>query len=233
MPGKKKNNRNRPVNPDPARYEWVNSSEGGYYRLKKAAGTPVNSSLRANNNATESLAPAIKRIRMKLDAYTQGLDPGRVQGKMSGLLSGPFKKTGLPDLAALKGFEFQKEHVLEKLLLVPYRVTVYHNHVELLIPVAKGTVKKHNNLVTDFYFEGILLHGDAMQEGSLAVEYAVSAPYSFSSAVKQTCKLELPLPRQVSSWMLLLKVSCLEGNEMAAHARHYGMKVVEVGVTSG
>lgn len=229
MPGKKQHNRKRPPGPDPQQYEWVESSEGGYWRQKKQKGSPVNSSFAENNAATSLLAPAIKRIRNRLEEYTRSLDPGRVQGKMSGLLSGPFKKTGRLDLAVLKGFEFQKEHVLDKLLLAQYQVHVYSNYVELVIPVAEWAVQKHNNLVTDFYFEGILLYGDALKEGSLAVEYASSAPYSFTNTLKESCKLQLPLPPKNIPWMLLLKVSCLEGNEMAAHVKHYGMKVVEVG----
>jgi len=229
MPGKKKHNRKRPPCPDPKLYEWVDSSEGGYWRLKKQKGTPVNIRFSENNEATKSLAPAIKRIRNKLKEYTRSLDPGRVQGKMSGLLSKPFKETGLLNLSVLKGFEFQKEHVLDKLLLTQYQVYTYSNYVELVIPVEGGTVKKHNSLVTDFYFEGILLYGDALKDGSLSVEYAVSAPYSFTNTVKEACKLKLRLPENNIPWMLMLKVSCLEGNEMAAHVKHYGMKVVEAG----
>ena len=228
MPRKNNGNRKRPPNPDPKRYEWVNSSEGGYYREKKPEGSDVNDSLTANNAATTSLAPAIKRIRNRLEEYTRSLDPGRVQGKMSGLLSPAFKKTGKLDLAALKGFDFQKEHTLDKLLLTQYQVHIYSNHVELVIPVAKWTVKKHNTLVTDFYFEGILLYGDAFIDGSLAVTYASSAPYSFENTMEENCKLILPLPPENIPWMLMLKVSCLEGNEMAAHFKHYGMKVVRV-----
>lgn len=229
MSRRKKRNRKRPPNPDPKLYEWVNSSEGGYYRERKPEGSDINDSLTANKNATRSLAAGIKRIRDRLEEYTRSLDPGRVQAKMSGKLGEPFKETGRLEFSALKGYDFQKEHVLENLLLTQYKVHVYDNEVELLIPVAAWTLKKHNSLVTDFYFEGILLFGDAMKEGSLAVEYAVSAPYSFTDTVQETCKLQLPLPPDNIPWMLMLKVSCLEGNEMAVHAKHYGMKVVETG----
>lgn len=227
MPGKR--NGKRSPCPEPGSYEWVNSSEGGYWRKKKQKGSSVNSSLSDNNAATKLLAPAIKRIRNMLEEYTRSLDPGRVQGRMSGLLGRLFRKTGKIDLAVLKGFDFQKEHTLDKLLLTQYQVHVYSNDVELVIPVTAWAVKKHNSLVTDFYFEGILLYGDAMQDGSLAVEYSVSAPYSFTNIITGCCKLKLPLPPNGIPWMLLLKVSCLEGNELAAHVKHYGMRVVEAG----
>jgi hypothetical protein len=223
----KKNNRRRPPCPDPELYEWVERSSGGYWRKKKAKGSPVNSSLSDNNTATASLGPAIKRIRNRLEEYIHNLDKGNIQAKISGLLSRPYQETGKIVLTALKGFDFQKEHVLDKLLLTQYKVHTYSNYVELVIPVAAWAVKKHNNLVTDFYFEGILLYGDAFTDGALDVEYALSAPYSFTNTVEELCKLQLPLPPDNIPWMLMLKVSCLEGNEMAAHAKHYGMKVVE------
>ena len=61
------------------------------------------------------------------------------------------------------------------------------------------------------------------------MEYAISKPYSFTDIATDHCKLVLPMPTKNEPWMLLLKVSCLEGNEMTAHAKHYGMRVVEVG----
>ena len=112
---------------------------------------------------------------------------------MSGLLSKPFIETGLLNFSVLKGFEFQKEYTLDKLLLAQYKINTDSNFVELVIPVENGGIKKHNSLVTDFYFEGILLCGDALKEGSLTVQYALSAPYSFTNTIKEACKLKLPL----------------------------------------
>jgi hypothetical protein len=40
--------------------------------------------------------------------------------------------------------------------------------------------------------------------------------------------LRLKIPVRKVPWMVLLKVSCMEGNELAVHPRHYGMKVVKV-----
>lgn len=72
---------------------------------------------------------------------------------MSGLLSKPFIETGLINLSVLKGFEFQKEYTLDKLLLAQYKVYTNRNFVELITPVENGAVKKHNSLVTYFYFK--------------------------------------------------------------------------------
>ena len=133
------------------------------------------------------------------------------------------------DYGLLKGFEFQADHPLEKILQSRYTIVQEGRNLIIQVPVRNGTLKQHNNLVTHFYFEGILLYGDALLEGSLQVEYAVSKPYDFIDTVTEDCKLVLQLPEKGQPWMLLLKVSCLEGNEMAAHPKHYGMKVVEVG----
>lgn len=180
-------------------------------------------------SATEVVSPAVKRIRNKLEEYTRKLDMGRIHGRLSGLLSKAYKEKGQIDFSALRSFEFQKYYPLEQLLLTQYEIKKGPDVIELLIPVKNGVVKKNNTLVTDFYFEGILLYGDALIEGALKVEYAVSKPYSFSNTLKEDCKIVLPLPVKNEPWMLMLKVSCLEGNEMAFHVKHYGMRVVEVG----
>jgi len=229
MAGKKKNKRKRPPCPDPELYEWVETREGGYWRKKKKKGSPVNSSLAANANATSITAPLIKRIRNILEEYTSNLALQKIQARLSGLLNKVYQAKGVINFSALKGFEFQEDHPLENLLLTQYHVNKETDSITLLIPVEQGSVKKHNKLVTDFYFEAILLNGDVLKDELLSIEYISSAPYSFINTIKEDCKLALPLPQNNKPWMLLLKVSCLEGNEMAAHAKHYGMKVVETG----
>lgn len=122
-----------------------------------------------------------------------------------------------------------KERAGRLFFFTQYMVKQLSVSIEIQIPVSTGVVKQYNRLVTDFYFEGILLYGDALTDGLLAVEYALSKHYSFADALTDDCKLILSLPTKNEPWMLLLKVSCLEGNELAAHAKHYGMRMVEVG----
>lgn len=228
MPGKKKKNFKRPPCPDPELYIWVETKEGGHWRRKRRKDAPLNRSLAANISATKIVSPVVKLIRDTLEEYTRKLDTGRIHGRLSGLLSKTYKEKGQVNFSALRGFEFQKYFPLEQLMLTQYQVNKGPDFIELLIPVKDGVVKKHNALVTDFYFEGILLYGDVLKDGSLKVEYAVSKPYSFTNTSTEDCKLILPLPVKNEPWMLMLKVSCLEGNEMASHVKHYGMRVVEV-----
>jgi hypothetical protein len=174
------------------------------------------------------VSPVASRVRNKLEAYTHRLATGRLHARLSGLLSKTYKEKGLISFSALRGFEFQKDYPLERLLFTQYQVNKAQDFIELQIPVKNSAIKKHNDLVTDFYFEGILLYGDALAEGALNTAYTVSKPYSFADTDAGACKLILPLPEKNEPWMLMLKVSCLEGNEMAAHFKHYGMRVVEV-----
>lgn len=228
MPGKKKKYIRRPPCPDPEQYLWVETKEGGHWRRKRRKDTPLNRSLSSNVSATEIVSPVAKRIRNTLEEYTRNLDTGRLHGRLSGLLSKAYKEKGQINFSALKGFEFQKYYPLDQLLLTQYKVNTGINSVELLIQIKDDVVKKNNNLVTDFYFEGILLYGDVLADELLKVEYTLSKPYSFTDTLKKDCKLVLPLPSKNLPWMLMLKVSCLEGNEMASHVKHYGMRVVEV-----
>jgi hypothetical protein len=229
MPGKKKKKSRRPPCPDPEQYIWVETKEGGHWRRKRSKGTPLNRSLAANASATKIVSPVAKRIRDTLEAYTRQLDTARIQVRLSVLFRKTYIEKGQIELSALRGFEFQEDYPLEQLLLTQYQVNEGFNFIELQIPVKGGVVKKQNNLVTDFYFEGILLYGDPLTDRSFKVEYAVSKPYTFKNAATDDCKLILPLPQNNEPWMLMLKVSCLEGNEMASHVKHYGMRVVEVG----
>ena len=95
----------------------------------------------------------------------------------------------------MKRFEFQEDHPLEKILLAPYKLPRINNFIEIHIPVDENAVRKYNRLVTHFYFEGILLYGDALPYGLLEVEYALSKPYDFINTISDNCKLVLPLPK--------------------------------------
>lgn len=229
MPGNKKNSIKLPPCPDPEQYILVKTKEGDFWRRKRQKQSPVNRSLSANVSATEIVSPAVKRIRNKLEEYTRKLDTGRLHGRLTGLLNKTYKTKGFIDYSALKGFEFQPDHPLARLLLTRFIVNTGSEFTELLIPVTSGVLKKQNDLVTDFYFEGIMLSGDPLADEPLQSAYALSKPYSFTNTLEEDCKIVLPLPEKNVPWMLMLKVSCLEGNEMAVHPKHYGMRVVEVG----
>lgn len=217
--------------PDPERYVWVNRRSGGYWKLKRGSvkRAVLNDSFKQNSSAFKICSPVASRTREKLEEFTRGLATGSLHSRLTGELVKTYNATGVVNFSRLKGFEIQEEHPLDKILLTQYRVQQAEHSIIIQIPVTEGIIKYYSPLVTDFYFEGILLHGDVLTAGLLQVEYAVSKPYFFADTITDDCRLVLPLPQQKVHWLLMLKVSCLEGNEMAKHPRHYGMRVVEVG----
>ena len=231
MAKKKKVPRKAPPNPSPEIYVQVKTKEGWILRRKRGTvkKAELNSSFSTNASVTKIVGPANKRIRERLEEFTRVLATGRLHARLNSILIPAYKQAGALNFLQLKGFEFQEDHPLAKILPAPYRVQIANNFIEIQIPINKDAVGKYNRLVTHFYFEGILLYGDALQEGMLEVEYVLSKPYHFTDDPQSDCKLVLPLPEKGQPWMLLLKVSCLEGNEMAVHPKHYGMRVVEVG----
>jgi hypothetical protein len=219
-----------PPCPDPERYVWVNRASGGYWKLRRGSVKPavLNDSFQQNSSAFTITSPATARIRERLEEFTKGLAISNLHNSLNGVLVKTYNATGAVDFSQLKKFEIQEDHPLDKILLTQYQVQQAAHSITIQIKVTEGVVKKYSQLVTDFYFEGILLFGDALIAGGLDVAYAVSKPYAFEDTITDDCRLVLPLPVNMQPWMLLLKVSCLEGNEMAKHPRHYGMRVVEV-----
>lgn len=231
MAGKKNKARLIPPCPDPERYVWVNRKSGGYWKLKRGSIKPaiLNESLQRNSSAFTITSPVARRIKERLEEFTRGLHISSLHSRLNGELVKTYNKIGAVDFSQLKGFEIQEDHPLENILLTQYRLQQSSSSIVIQIPVKQGVVKQYNRLVTDFYFEGILMYGDGLADGSLAVGYAVSKPYSFVDTLTETCEVVLQLPGDKQPWILMLKVSCLEGNEMAAHAKHYGVRVVGVG----
>lgn len=68
-----------------------------------------------------------------------------------------------------------------------------------------------------------------MNDKTLHAVTKSSALFSFADREAKNVELVLPMPTPVTDWMLLLKISCLEGNELAMHPKHYGMKVEKTG----
>lgn len=230
MAKKKKVPKKPPHNPDPNQYAAVKTKEGWYLRRKRGSvnGAELNRSFSINASVTKVVSPANKRIREKLEEFTRSLSTGRLHARLNRMLIPEYKQTGIIKFLQFKGFDFQEDHPFEKIMQANYKIQKDHDFIEIQIPVTKNAVRQNNRLVTHFYFEGILLYGDALQEASLKTAFILSNPYSFTGEYHDDCKLVLQLPKKDDSWMLMLRVSCLEGNEMAEHPRHYGMKVVEV-----
>lgn len=217
---------NEPLNYDRDKYVWVNSKEGSYLRKKRGSIKPamLNTAYEQGANRMKLSAPAASRIVNKLKPYLRGLTTGRLHARISGKLRKGLKETESIELCYLKDLDLQPEHPMGRLLIFPFTVEVTEYELNVRIPITDSTVKQHSNIVTDFYFELVLLYGDATKEQGLRTESEESSVYAIGKAYKNECRLCMVLPEQ--PWIALLKISCIEGNEPAAASRNYGMKVV-------
>jgi hypothetical protein len=209
-------------------YVWVESSETPHWRRKR--GTIVqarlNSGFELSNERTKMVSPAAKRVRKALACYLRGLAPGRLNNRICNAFRKGLKENGKMGLSCLKGLEIQKKHPLDGMLQCNYSFQVLDKRLRIEIPVDWSSVKPLNPLVTDYYFEAVLLFGDVSRERGLETESVESKLYPMYTNTESVCVLELERPE--GDWCVLLKINSHEGNEMAVHTKHYRMKVIGV-----
>jgi hypothetical protein len=219
-----------PPCPDPALYQLIKTKEGSFWRRKRGTVNPVklNKAFAANAKAMKIASPAAAGIVNSLYTYMKGLTSGRLNSRICAGLLKHYSKTKQLSFAPLINMDIQPQYPMAKLLLANYVHSIKGKQVELQIQSYPEGIKKQNNLVTEYFFELILLEADNKTFTTIKSNYAVSKAYSFTAKHFEGCKLTLPLPTTSINWMLLLKISCTESNEMAAHSKHYAMKVIRV-----
>jgi len=210
-------------NPDADRYIIVHAKDGDHIRAKR---TDPFINAQFAEMATETCSAAAKQILLKLKPFTQKMT-GRMNVRLSGKMRSAKKMTGSYNYSLLNGFELQKDHPLDALYKGIYTVKNDNGKLELAVPI-NGDVQQHNGIVTAYYFEAVLLTGDGMVHNSLRVEDDRSDLYYFNQKYNATALFQFIVPDN-TPYLLLLKVACMEGNEMAYHSKHYGMKVIGVG----
>jgi hypothetical protein len=212
---------------DPKDYVLVKTREGMHWRRKRGTVKPagLNAGFQASSEATKVVAPASKKILAALQPYLRGLNSGRLNNRIGNALRRSLKEKNGLELSYLKGIELQREHPLEEMLQVDYHVFIDQKTVRIEVPVGPGTVKSFNHLVSDYYFEAVLLYGDPSGEKALKTDSVESPLYPIDGKTGTKCVLELSLPEK-EGWCLLLKINSLEGHEMAVHPKHYRMKVI-------
>jgi hypothetical protein len=227
--GKKRKSKLRkrdiPYCADPENHVLVETRESVFWR-KRRSNVEINGAFATNVDLSKISGPAARRVVQKLRPFMKGIEAGRITLRVSNALRKFLKEKKHLSLSALKGEEMQRDYPLHQLLLVPYEVIAEDSTCRIRIGIEEKCVKKQNALATHFYFEGILLFGDLETDNGLRTEHAESKLYAFGGEPKEICELNLSVP-DAGEWIVLLKVSCLEGNEMAVHAKHYGMKVVK------
>jgi hypothetical protein len=234
MSRKKRKRTPDPIVPFSDDYIWVRTKEGSYWRRKRGTVKPakLNDAFTENLKQLKLTAPAAKRMADRLQPFIAHLETGRIKLLFSHFLRKGLKESGRVNFSLLKDYEFQERFPLSGLLL-SHQVQETKQQVTVTIPIDYRTIKWQSDLVTDYYFELILLHGDPMKERGLRIESVESPLYPFDPnnewMKKSTCTISIELPSGKNPWMVMLKLNSHEGNELAYHPRHYRMKVVAAG----
>jgi hypothetical protein len=212
---------------NPEDYFWLESRERPHWRRKRGSvgKAQLNAGFRDSNDRTLQASPAARRVRNALAPFLRGITTGRLNNRICNAFRKSLQESDGLRLVYLKRVEMQRDHPLDRMLVCDYKIRTDEKKVRIEIPVEWSSVKPFNNLVTNFYFEAVLLYGDASIEKGLHTRSVESALYPIHTATKSVCVLELELPQR-EDWCVLLKISCLEGKELAAHTKHYRMKVV-------
>ena len=212
--------------PDPENYTWVHSKEGGYWRRKRGTIKPakLNKVLKANRDAMKIASPASKKMVDLLNPFFEGMQVGRIKARLNGIFIRSIQEGEGIKFRYLKDFCFQIKPAFYEIMDGPIGVKAEGDKISVEIRTEDKPVKKLSQIVTDYYFEAILLSGEAGKK--LKLEHIKSKFYPFGLVTEDVCFLELKLPKK-ADWMLLVKVGCTEGEEKAVSSRHYGMKVVE------
>jgi hypothetical protein len=213
---------------NPEDYVLVQSKEGVHWRKKRGTVRParLNPAFLGNAHAMAVVSPAAKRVIAAMRPFLRGISRGRLNVRIADAFRRSLKETGSLRLSYLKGLEFQAQHPMDGLVKSQYTVSVRARSVRVEVPFDHLHIEAQNRLATEFYFELVLLYGDANEEWGLRTENVESPLYVYGDRAKRVRVLELDLPDQ-EDWCVILKVNSLEGNYLAVHPMHYRMRVIE------
>jgi hypothetical protein len=219
-----------PPCPDPENYQLVKRGKTYYWRRKRGSikKATLNASFQENAKLLSICSPAAKRIKEVLFPYLTQLKFGSLAATMSSLLANQVKQEGKMGYDFFMGLDIQKKYPLDQILTTPWILKVEEGILSLQLELKPYSVKQHSKLVSDFVLELIFVFGDPGLADGLSVFSEPSELFSFAEKVERAIVFSMALP-PTKPWMLLLKLSCFEGNQQAVHPRHYGMKVVAVG----
>ncbi len=228
MPGMNLHKGRVPPCPDPGQYILVQTREGMYWRRKRGSvkKAELNEAMQQAAAMLKQCAAMSRRIRTRLREYFSRMETGRLHQRVWTRLRRQLKETGRAGLQSLEGLEIQQRFPLDRLLTACYSVTVKDGTVEVRIPINENTIKQNSGIVSGYFFQLIMVYGECNEEYGLKVEEETSEVYDIGQQ-NTDCRMLMVLPEK--EWMVVLKVSCIEGKEVAKAARNYGMKVVAVG----
>lgn len=104
--------------------------------------------------------------------------------KNIGKLRTVIQNSGSLLLDCLDGFDFQPEYPFSGLLGTDIDIQRTRHELIVTIPVNDVTIERTNTLITNYYFELILLYGDAATENGLRTESTDSEIIQLKQATK-------------------------------------------------
>jgi len=223
----------KPPCPDPDLYIWVKTRKGGFWRKKRGSVNEavLNDALKRNAYLTKPMNESASRILLMLRPYLDNMNTKGIYATLSGLLKKGYNQHNRTDYAFLKELNLQPNYPLENLIGKIYTIKADEKYVKVEIPIDAAVLRKQSMLVSHYFFELILLQGDASVENEMMITSDRSDVYPVGAKFPN-CILEVTSAR--IPWMVLLKCGCIESPtantvEYAVSPRHYGMKVVAVG----
>ena len=213
-------------NPDPSKYEDIHTNAGWYRRKKKARGSIVNAIFKKNAANLPHTLAAADYILSLLEPWLLGLELWTLRMKLSGALLKSINQSK-SSFTFMKGIDIQPYRKMQSLLHAKYSSSFKNDQIITTIELNSKTIDLHNSIATDFYFDAIILSGDPFKQ-DIKIDSAESMVYPIENTPTVKCEIMLNLSENKVARMVLLKVSCIEGNEFARSARHYAMKVIAV-----
>jgi hypothetical protein len=217
-----------PPCPDPDLYQLIKTKEGSFWRRKRGTVKPakLNNTFAKNVQAMKIVSPVAATIVNGLFKYIQGLTTGRLSSRICANLLKHYNATKQISFTPLTNMDIQPQYPLAKLIFTQYACSIKEKQIELEVKAYPEAIKKQNNLLTEYFFELILVEAVGESFNKIQSNYVVSKPYYFNANYFEGCVLTLPIPKSSINWMVLFKISCTEGNEMALHSKHYAMKII-------
>ena len=222
--------RDLPPCPDPDIY--IVFKYGDKWGWKKKRGTVkktvLNESFQRNSNNMSVSSPAAKEVLQKLAPFLKEQRDEQRVANIGGLLIKGLNKAGILDYTSLYGFEFNAKHTLKSLFKASFKLDVVNDRASFSGSISYYQVKRPNTLATQFFLELILLQGEMLSDHGLRVESDLSDLIDFNTEFKTEVALSLLLPESLP-WMLILRLSCLEGKEMGLIPKLHRLRVIATG----
>jgi hypothetical protein len=139
---------------------------------------PLNASFQKNAELTPLTNAAAQRIFGKLSPYLGGLPTGKARAEVGGRLKKAINAHGRMDFRFFEGFDFQVKHPLTDLVKGSVLVEEGEGTIAITLATLDQSMRRHSGLVSGYFFEGILLHGDPVKDKGLKAESVQSKLYN-------------------------------------------------------